>query len=179
MKATMKSFLVSLCVCACAISTQAQVDFDKMEIVIPAHSNQLNDHALGLINAMISGDFSAMKDHMHDDLMVYGTEAGDSLNAEAYLNLWKSYHKEATDLKFSQGGVFAIHVNNEEMKGDAVLGYGLAQWTPKGTSQPIYSWTHLFMRYRAGKVWKIYTFQDQLPILLQAGFTVSPPAANK
>ena len=174
----MNSILVSMCVCVCTLSVQAQVQFDKMDVVIPTQSNQLNDHALGMLNAMIGGDFSAMKGHMHDDFMVYGVEE-DSLDGTGFVKLWKSYHEGATDIKFTEGGVMAIHLNNEAMKGDAVLCYGLAQWTPKGTSQPIYSWTHLFMRYRDGKVWKIYTFQDQLPILLQSGFTVSPPTANK
>ena len=159
------------------LSLLAQVDITPMPAQLLPAEGPAYAAAHHLLEAAVTGDFDQMRRLLAPDFLAYGASP-DSLHAEAYVQLWAGYHAEATGLALSQGQMFAI--STEALPGidAAALFWGVAQWTPQGAPQPVYAWTHLVIGLSGDQVKLVYTFQDQLPVMLQYGFSLVPPSGS-
>ncbi|RMG72960.1 MAG: nuclear transport factor 2 family protein [Bacteroidetes bacterium] len=124
--------------------------------------------------AKLSGDFEEMATYMADDFQVFGTDE-QAMNKEAYINLWKGYYAENESQGIQSGGYFAVSFDEGEMAGDWVVYTGQATWTPKGGNQVV-SWFCQMVKVENQKIVLSYHFQDNLPIMMQMGFSLQPPA---
>lgn len=156
---------------------QAQVAISPMPVQALSTDSPTYQVAQQALTAAISGDTETLEGLLHPDFVAYGADT-DSLDREGYVNLWKGYHAGAHDLGISQGQMFAVDTEAIPSIGSAAMFWGLAQWTPNEAPQPVYAWTHMVIGISEGKVRLLYNFQDQLAVMMQAGFTLVPPGGN-
>jgi ketosteroid isomerase-like protein len=177
MKTVFKHTVLALAAILFTTLSFAQVELTTVEYEIPENKDQLVTLASDFYDALIGGDFDKMASLMSDDFQILGT-GPEPLGKKDYIELWKSYHRDGDVHGISDGNIIPIQANNGGLEGPALLAWGLASWTPRGADKPIFSWMHMAMRVKNGKINLIYNYQDQLPILMQSGFKVVPPAAQ-
>lgn len=97
------------------------------------------------------------------------------LDKAAYVGIWKRYHEQAHDLGIKELVLVPMKMTQNGQEQDVILAWGEARWTPHQMEKPIVSWMHMVMIVKDGKLSLIYNFEDQLPQMLQMGFTLTPP----
>ncbi len=162
-------FLLTICT-----ATFSQSNVEIMQPTIAAQNVELSTLVDNWFHAKVSGDFTAMKRMMAESFVIYGTEE-KPLNRDEYVALWKSYKEYNSEQSLLSGGAFAVTFPEGEMEGDWVYYSVEASWTPKGMETPIVSWATMIVKVENGKIVMAYHFQDNLPIMMQMGFTLTPP----
>ncbi|MDX2249889.1 MAG: nuclear transport factor 2 family protein [Bacteroidia bacterium] len=175
MKTFAKNLLATIFTFTFFAPVWAQVQLYPMSINSPANSAELNAIATQLVESVVTGNLQKTEALLSNDFMIYFS-GGDSLTKEGFIKMWKGYHADATGHSFTNGEVVAVSVKEGPSAGDWALVWGLTQWTPNTTQSTIYSYVHLSIQIKKGKVTRCYQFQDQLPIVMQLGYQLIPPA---
>jgi len=124
-------------------------------------------------NALVAGDVAQMRSLMGDKFMAYGPAAADSSNAEQYIKGWvEGAYKTATNRKV--GFVTqSFKVLQGDLAGNWVSTWGTYTFTQDGKNIVVpYQTT---FRIADGKIQDSHHYYDNLSIITQLGFTVTPP----
>lgn len=167
-------FMVVVCLLTISSPVFSQSNVEMLQPTIPENNTELATLVDDWFHAKVSGDFEEMKSLMAEGFMIYGTDA-KPMGRDEYIGLWKSYGEFNTSQSLLSGGSFAVTFPDGEMKGDWVYYTIEASWTPQGMEEPIVSWATLIVKIEDRKVAMAYHFQDNLPIMMQMGYTLSPP----
>lgn len=173
-----QSFFLVLMAMIFSVGVQAQTNIQHMEAMIPKDADKIYEDVNSFFTALVVGDFDKAQSYLHKDFVIIGA-APDSMNAAGYLDLWRSYHAEATDLAIVDGYLTPIEFKEGLNNGKAALIWGAATWTPKTTKTPVYSWMHAAVSFQDKKIRRIYYFEDNLAVMMQMGYSLVPPSSGK
>lgn len=124
------------------------------------------------VNWLTAGKTDEVKAILSDSYLAYGPGQADSLNTEQLINAWKENYKVQSNRKVNLiTQTFRVVAGN--LKGDWVSLWGTYSFTQseKDLSLPF----QITAQVKDGKLERSTIYYDQLPILLQLGFTVTPP----
>lgn len=172
-----KSIILFVCIALLSFTGLAQVNLDYTPTRIPGNEQGIKEIAHQLLSHLVSGKLDQAGELLTTDFQNFASE--NPINKTAFLDMWKDYHANATDLNIKEGGLMAFEILEGSEKGIYVGMYGLMGWTPKQTQKPINVWGHLMLKIENGKISQIYEFQDNLSSMMQMGYTLTPPAAGK
>ncbi|MEZ4828035.1 MAG: nuclear transport factor 2 family protein [Bacteroidia bacterium] len=172
-----KTVFTAILIFTFSTGLRAQVQLFPMSINAPVNNAELVGIATQYVESLVKGEFKAADALIASNFMIYHA-GGDSLNKEALIKIWKSYHADATGLSFTNGEILAMTIKEGPSKGDWALIWGLASWTPNVTKQPVYSYTHMALQIEKGKVIKSYQFEDNLAVMMQMGYQLVPPVTT-
>ncbi len=166
---TAVAFLLTICP-----ATFSQSNVEIMQPVISGQNVALSTLVDDWYHSKVFGDFEAMEEMMTEGFMIFGTDE-KPMNRDEYVALWKSYVESSHKQEILSGGSFAVTFPAGEMKGDWVYYTIQTTWTPKGMDEAIVSWSTTMAKIEEGKISLVYHFEDNYPIMMQMGFTLSAP----
>lgn len=155
------------------LQLQAQVTHVPMQAEIGSSDHQ--QLAEDFYTAMIGQDYASVQSMLAPDFTYYAS-GGDSLNAEGLIGMWKGYEETSHN---SQAVIFSSSMNVPQgpFMGEYVLAWLQASWIDNATGQETGAWIHEIIKINDGKIELMYNYQDNLSIVLQSGFTLTPPAS--
>lgn len=153
---------------------KAQQEFWQLPLIEQENAGGNSTLANDWFDAKIAGDFSAMGSLMTDDFQIFGVTE-KPLDKAGYVEEWQTYHSYNKSMTINQRTVLPIHIEGGEMTGDWVILTGEASWMLRPTEEKIISWFTTFIKVENEKVVLAYHFQDNLPIMLQMGYSLQAP----
>lgn len=125
------------------------------------------------MTALISGEFVEAGSLMSQEFTTE-EKAGTYISKAEFLDIWESYHTTAHSHE-GQIRAISLGVGEGAYEGEWILAWGTAIWTPNQQTDPIESQLHQVVKIENGKIAMLYTYQNELPILLQMGAQLSLP----
>ncbi len=172
-----KLSLISLLIVAFfTTATYAQDDFQVLNFESSDNSTANGDLVNQWFQSKLAGDFATMESLMSEDFVIMGVDGNPTLSRAEYVETWKGYGQGNSEQGLSQAVAIPIHIKEGEMAGEWVIFTGEASWTPQPTGQEIISWFTTYAKIENGKIVLAYHFQDNLPVMMQMGFTLTPPS---
>lgn len=128
--------------------------------------------AVDYVNFCVNGKLDELKGILSDNYMAYGPGPKDSANTEQLINRWKENYKVQSNRKVNQI-TQTFRVLSGNLQGDWVNLWGTYSFTQNGKdlSLPF----QLTAQVKDGKLERSTIYYDQVPILLELGFTLTPP----
>ncbi|HEU5292390.1 MAG TPA: nuclear transport factor 2 family protein, partial [Cyclobacteriaceae bacterium] len=128
------------------------------------------------LDAIVTGDTSAIDGLLADNFMDYGPGINDSLDRAAtiawYKNNWRNSWKS---VNFDRYTMLSVSLKDGKVPGDWVLDWGIVTVKHKdGTPDLKFQWHGVF-RMENGKIAQANAFFDQSDILKQIGYKFVPP----
>ncbi len=124
------------------------------------------------VNFCVNGKLDELKAILSDNYIAYGPGPKDSVNTEQLINQWKENYKVQSNRKVNQI-TQTFRVLSGNLQGDWVNLWGTYSFTQNGKdlSLPF----QLTAQVKDGKLERSTIYYDQVPVLLELGFTITPP----
>jgi len=124
------------------------------------------------VNALVNNEMAKAEQLLTEKYIGYGPAINDSINKQENINSWNQNHKVRTNQKV--GFVTqTFRVLQGNLQGDWVSQWGNYTFTQNGKEIKLpYQFT---ARVSNGKIDRSTIYFDNLSILLQLGYTVTPP----
>jgi len=132
------------------------------------------------VEAIVNGDTSNLESFLADKFMGYGPATKDSSNRQQEIDSFKKNWRDSwSSVKFDRAAIVAFTLPpGEKNPGDWVADWAtIAVNYKNGTSPVTFNW-HGVSRVKDGKIERTFAFYDVNDILVQQGFTVTPPASK-
>jgi len=124
------------------------------------------------VNALVNNEMAKAEQLLTEKYIGYGPAINDSINKQENINSWNQNHKVRTNQKVSfVTQTFRVLQGN--LQGDWVSQWGSYTFTQNGKEIKLpYQFT---ARVSNGKIDRSTIYFDNLSVLLQLGYTVTPP----
>ncbi len=124
------------------------------------------------VNALVNNEMAKAEKLLAEKYIGYGPAVNDSINKQENINSWNQNHKVRTNQKV--GFVTqTFRVLQGNLQGDWVSQWGNYTFTQNGKEVKLpYQFT---ARVSNGKIDRSTIYFDNLSVLLQLGYTVTPP----
>lgn len=128
--------------------------------------------AMDYVKFCAEGKLDELKAILSDNYIAYGPGPKDSLNTEQLINQWKENYKVQSNRKVDQI-TQTFRVLSGNLQGDWVNLWGTYSFTQNGKDLTLPF--QLTAQVKDGKLERSTIYYDQLSILEELGFTVTPP----
>jgi hypothetical protein len=127
-------------------------------------------------DALVNGRVDEMGTYLADNYKVYGPAMTDSATREQELQGWRNnWDSVYTSISYDRYAMLSTHVDSGRVAGDWVFDWGIVTLNFKSGKTPVNFWWHGVHRIKDGKIDLARGFYDVNDILVQRGFTVTPP----
>jgi predicted SnoaL-like aldol condensation-catalyzing enzyme len=124
------------------------------------------------VNALVNNEMAKAEQLLAEKYIGYGPAINDSINKQNSMDSWKEIHKVRTDQKVSFV-TQSFRVLQGNLKGDWVSQWGNYSFTQNGKTVKLpYQYT---ARVANGKINRSSIYFDNLSVLKQLGYKVTPP----
>lgn len=147
----------------------------------PGKSNAMADQSKAFVDkyiqAVCTGDLSAMGDALADNFKGYGPGSKDSSDRAKTLSVWKTnWDSVFTSIKYDRITAQFVSIPDGRAKGDWVLEWGDISGTYKNGMPPVKFAFHGVYKVVNNKIEVSVGYYNVADILAQQGFTFVPPA---
>jgi hypothetical protein len=132
------------------------------------------------VDAIVKGDTSNLESFLAAQFMGYGPAMKDSSDRQKEIDSFKKNWRDSwSSVKFDRAAIVAFTLPpGEKNPGDWVADWATITVNYKNAAPPVtFNW-HGVSRVKDGKIERIFAFYDVNDILIQQGFTVTPPASK-
>lgn len=132
------------------------------------------------IDAIVHGTLGAMDTLLADNYMGYGPATKDSTNKADNIAGWKhEWDSVYSSITYNRYAMLSVHIDSGRVAGDWVFDWGKATLNYRTGKTPVNFLFHAVYKMKDQKIIQETDFFDVNDILVQRGFTVTPPAAPK
>lgn len=124
------------------------------------------------VNFCANGKLDELRGILSDNYMAYGPGAKDSVNTEQLINQWKENYKVQSNRKVTQI-TQTFRVLSGNLQGDWVNLWGTYNFTQNGKDLTLPF--QLTAQVKDGKLERSTIYYNEVPLLLELGFTLTPP----
>ena len=129
------------------------------------------------LDAVITGDTSAIEGFLADNYMSYGPKIIDSADrAKVVADYKTNWRTNWSSVEYSRYTMLSANIPDGPAPGDWVLDWGRVTVNSKNNSPSFTVDLHIAFRMKDGKVVQEVSFFNEADIFRQMGFTFVPPA---
>jgi len=131
--------------------------------------------------AIVTGDTSNLESFLAEKFMAYGPAMKDSSSRQQIVDIWKkNWRTTWASIKFDRDAILAFTIPpGEKHPGDWVADWAVITVNQKNGLPTVKFRWHTVFRVKDGKIDQSVGFYDLNDILVQQGFTITPPAPKK
>ena len=173
-----KIFIVCLFLLVTAaypIHAQPQMPYNKAVVQNPNADRDLQMNKVYTQALIVDADQAKAKTMIVADAWVYGPGAKDSMTEAAYVKSWETNYLNQLDRKVNFVSTTWRVVAEHPFKGDWISNWGHYSFTDKQSGKRIDVPWNSVIKIVNGKGSGGHVYFDLLGVMLQTGFTLTPP----